>query len=75
MDYDDGVDRPVTEETIANERRKSLEWKARQRELEEETRKKIERARAIERDMFPESDSQLGGPHMLETMRGLLDEL
>ena len=69
------VYKPVTEETIANARRKKLAYDAEQRELEEETRKKIERARAIERDMFPESDSQLGGPHMLETMRGLLGEI
>ena len=69
------VYKPVTEETIANERRKRLEWKARQRELEEQTRKSIERARAVVGDMFDESESELGGPHMLETMRGLLDEL
>ena len=96
MDYYDGVDKPVTEETlknsrahknkeawgskpvteetIANTRKEKVAFDTAQREREEETKKKRERARATARAILG-SESELGGPHVLETMRGLLGEI
>jgi hypothetical protein len=96
MDYYDGVDKPVTketlknwrahknneawgskpvtEETIANTRKEKVAFDTAQREREEATKKKRESAEALAR-AIKNSKSELGGPHVLETMRGLLGEI
>ena len=65
---------PVTEETIAKKRREKLAFDAAQRERDEQIRKKEERTKAVAKAIL-DSGSELGGPHMLETMRGLLGEM
>lgn len=50
-------------------------WKEPQAQLEETTRKRRERAQELYDNMFKETEVELGGPHILETMRGLLAEL
>jgi hypothetical protein len=70
----DGVYDAVTEETIAKARREKLVFDTAQREREEETKRKRARARATAMAIL-DSESELGGPHVLETMRGLLGEI
>ncbi len=59
----------------ARARAEKVAWEDSVAQLEEQTRQTRKRAGGIVRDMFTENGSELGGPHVLETMRGLLDEI
>ncbi len=71
MDYDDGVYEPVTPETLTNWHREKIEFDDTLDQREEKSKKSRERARKVAKEMFEGSGSELGGPHVLETMRGL----
>jgi hypothetical protein len=73
MNYNDGFGEPVRTEPLRDYGNKPV-WERALAELQEETRKKRERAEALAR-AIKDSKSELGGPHVLETMRGLLGEI
>ena len=89
MDHRHGVDKPVTrgspevekwredmEREELQRQSEKLAWEKKQAELEATTRKRVGRGKAALDDidkMFGETE--VGGPHILETMRGLLAEL
>ncbi len=80
MDYDDGVYNPVTMETIRNWHRKKTAFDDTLAQREEKARQSRERVRKLVKKMMhqfadEESDCELGGPHVLETMRGMLGEI
>ncbi len=73
MDYKDGFDEPDRTEPLRDYANKTV-WERALAELEEKTRKRRERAAAAAGGIL-NSRSELGDPHVLETMRGLLDEI
>jgi len=91
MDHRHGVDKPVTrgspeiqklKEELEREelqgQSKKLAYEEKLAEIEASTKNRVGRGRVakdkIDR-MFEEAEVELSGPHILETMRGLLAEL
>jgi hypothetical protein len=78
MNYD-GFDEPVRTEPLRDydplrDYANKPVWEKALSEVQAETRQKRERAEALAREIR-NSGSELGGPHVLETMRGLLGEI